>query len=300
MLEPAFAILEDRAVIAVTGEDRTAFLQGLVSNDVERAGPARAIYAAFLTAQGKYLHDFFIVGHADALLLDCEAARRDDLHKRLSMYRLRSKVAIEPRPDLLVAAVFGEGAADKLGLAGEPGSEERGAAVVFAGGVAFIDPRLAAASARALLPADSAAPALEKAGLAAAGPEDYDDMRLSLGLPDGSRDLIVGKSTLLENGFEELAGVDWDKGCFLGQELTARTRYRGLVKKRLVPVSIEGALPEPGTIIEQDGRVAGEMRSGRGAQGLALLRLEALERGSQPLTAGPARLTPQKPDWASF
>lgn len=300
MLEPAFAILEDRAVIAVTGEDRTAFLQGLVSNDVERAGPARAIYAAFLTAQGKYLHDFFIAGHADALLLDCEAARRDDLHKRLSMYRLRSKVAIEPRPDLLVAAVFGEGAADKLGLAGEPSSKERGAAVVFAGGVAFIDPRLAAASARALLPADSAAPALENAGLAAAGPEDYDDMRLSLGLPDGSRDLIVGKSTLLENGFEELAGVDWDKGCFLGQELTARTRYRGLVKKRLVPVSIEGALPEPGTIIEQDGRVAGEMRSGRGAQGLALLRLEALERGSQPLTAGPARLTPQKPDWASF
>ncbi|MCZ6861191.1 MAG: folate-binding protein, partial [Alphaproteobacteria bacterium] len=141
---------------------------------------------------------------------------------------------------------------------------------------------------------------LENVGLAAAKPEDYDDMRLSLGLPDGSRDLIVGKSTLLESGFEELAGVDWDKGCFLGQELTARTRYRGLVKKRLVPVSIEGALPEPGTIIEQDGREAGEMRSGRGKRGLALLRLDAIERENNPLTAGEARLTPQKPDWASF
>ncbi|MCZ6861452.1 MAG: folate-binding protein [Alphaproteobacteria bacterium] len=300
MPKPSFTILEDRAVIAVTGEDRTEFLQGLVSNDVERAGPARAIYAAFLTAQGKYLHDFFITGYQDAFLLDCEAARRDDLVQRLSMYRLRSKVAIEPRSDLCVAAVFGEGAAGKLGLGKEPSSKERGAAAAFDGGVAFIDPRLAAASARALLPADSAAQTLENVGLAAAKPEDYDDMRLSLGLPDGSRDLIVGRSTLLESGFEELAGVDWDKGCFLGQELTARTRYRGLVKKRLVPVSIEGALPEPGTIIEQDGREAGEMRSGRGARGLALLRLDALERDSEPLTAGQARLTPKKPDWASF
>ena len=300
MPKPSFTILEDRAVIAVTGVDRTAFLQGLVSNDVERAGPARAIYAAFLTAQGKYLHDFFIAEFGDAFLLDCEAARRDDLVQRLSMYRLRSKVAIEPRFDLCVAAVFGEGAASKLGLGKEPSSKDRGAAAAFADGVAFVDPRLAAASARVLLPADSAAPTLENAGLAAVKPEDYDDLRLSLGLPDGSRDLIVGKSTLLESGFEELAGVDWDKGCFLGQELTARTRYRGLVKKRLVPVSIEGALPEPGTIIEQDGREAGEMRSGRGARGLALLRLDAIERENNPLTAGEARLTPQKPDWASF
>ncbi len=295
MPKPCFAILEDRAVIAVTGEDRCAFLQGLVSNDVERVGPARAIHAAFLTAQGKYLHDFFISSDKDALLLDCEAARRDDLLRRLSMYRMRSKVAIEPRADLCVGAAFGAGAAGTLGL-----SEERGAAASFAGGVAFVDPRLAAGGARALLPADSAASALQSAGLAAAGPDDYDEMRLALGLPDGSRDMIVGKSTLLENGFDELAGIDWDKGCFLGQELTARTRYRGLVKKRLAPVSIEGALPEPGSIIMQGGREAGEMRSGRGARGLALLRLDALERSSEPLTVGEARLTPIKPDWASF
>lgn len=295
MPKPSFAILDDRALIAVTGEDRCAFLQGLVSNDVERAGPERAVYAAFLTAQGKYLHDFFIAAQDDALLLDCEAARRDDLLQRLSMYRMRSKVTIEARADLRVAAAFGEGAAGKLGL-----GEDRGEAKTWAGGVAFIDPRLAVAGVRAILPSDGAAQALEKAGLAPAKPEDYDDLRLSLGLPDGSRDLIVGKSTLLENGFEELAGVDWDKGCFLGQELTARMRYRGLIKKRLVPVTIDGALPEPGEIVKQDGREAGEMRSGRGKRGLALLRLKALGPGDAPLTAGETRLTPQKPDWASF
>lgn len=295
MPKPRFAILEDRAVIAVTGEDRCAFLQGLVSNDVERVGSARAIHAAFLTAQGKYLHDFFIAAQDDALLLDCEAARRNDLVQRLSMYRMRSKVTIEPRDELCVAAAFGEGAVGKLGL-----GEERGEAKTFADGVAFVDPRLAAAGARAIVPADGAATALEKAGLAAVKPEDYDDLRLSLGLPDGSRDLIVGKSTLLESGFEELAGIDWDKGCFLGQELTARTRYRGLVKKRLVPVSVDGALPKQGEIIHQNGREAGEMRSGRGTRGLALLRLEAIENDREPLTAGEARLIPSKPDWASF
>ena len=295
MPKPAFAILEDRAVIAVAGEDRTAFLQGLVSNDVERAGPECAIYAAFLTAQGKYLHDFFIAVQGDAFLIDCEAARRDDLLQRLSMYRMRSKVVVEPRPELCVAAVFGAGATEKLAL-----GSERGAAAEIASGLAFVDPRLAAIGARALLPVDSAAAALKERGLTPATPEAYEDARLPLGLPDGSRDLIVGKSILLENGFEELAGIDWDKGCFLGQELTARTRYRGLVKKRLVPVSVEGALPDPGTIIERDGREAGEMRSGRGAHGLALLRLEALENADEPLTAGDTRLAPQKPDWAAF
>ncbi|MHA1537045.1 MAG: CAF17-like 4Fe-4S cluster assembly/insertion protein YgfZ [Alphaproteobacteria bacterium] len=290
-----FTILEDRALVAVSGQDRVAFLQGLVSNDVERVGQERAIHAAFLTAQGKYLHDFFIAAPADEFLLDCEAARLDDLVQRLSMYRMRSKVSIEQRTDFCVAAAYGQGAAGKLGL-----GEERGEAAPFAGGIVFIDPRLAAGGARALLPRDSAAAALEDAGLAVAKPEDYEAMRLALGLPDGSRDLVVGKSTLLESGFDELAGVDWDKGCFLGQELTARTRYRGLVKKRLVPVAIEGPLPEPGSLIEQDGREAGEMRSGHGQLGLALLRLEALENTSEPLTSGDTNLTPQKPDWASF
>jgi folate-binding protein YgfZ len=277
MSEPRFAILESRAVLAVAGEDRVAFLQGLVSTDVAAVSETATIHTAFLTAQGKYLHDFFIAAHGDSFLLDCEAARAEDLKKRLSMYRLRSKVTIEARPDLAVAAVFGDGAVDKLGLA--------------------------AAGARAILPSETAEATLTEAGLAAGSAADYDRARLSLGLPDGSRDLVPEKSILLENGFDELNGVDWDKGCFLGQELTARTHYRGLVKKRLMPVEIDGPLPAPGTLVMLGDKEAGEMRSGTDGCGLALLRLEAVEKAAESkdaLTAGEARLTPKKPDWAAF
>jgi len=303
MSESAYAMLESRAALAVAGPDRVAFLQGLVSTDVAAVSETAAIHAAFLTAQGKYLHDFFIAALGDGFVLDCEAARAEDLKKRLSIYRLRSKVTIEARPDLAVAAAFGAGAAEALGLAGKAGAARR-----LGGGVAFVDPRLAEAGARAVLPADTAAATLKSAGLAAGGvaaggAAAYERLRLSLGLPDGSRDLVPEKSILLENGFDELNGVDWDKGCFLGQELTARTHYRGLVKKRLMPVEIDGPLPDPGAPVMLDGKEAGEMRSGADTLGLALLRLEAVERaarGDAALTAGEARLTPRKPGWAAF
>jgi len=298
MTQAVFAVLRDRAVLEVAGDDRVAFLQGLVSTDVETAGPGRALHAAFLTAQGKYLHDFFIAEFGGALVLDCEAARADDLRKRLSIYRLRAKATVEARPDLAVAAAFGEGALDALKLAAEPG-----AAAPLEGGVAFTDPRLAAAGARAILPAETAEAALAKAGLAQCEAAAYDRLRLELGLPDGSRDMVPEKSILLENGFEELNGVDWDKGCFLGQELTARTHYRGLVKKRLMPVAIDGEAPAPGTVVRLGDKEAGEMRSSADGLGLALLRLDAVEaaaRDGAPLTADAARLTPRKPDWAAY
>lgn len=298
MPHPVYAPLEARAVLSIAGEDRVAFLQGLVSNDVRQAAEGRAVYAALLTAQGKYLHDFFIVASGDALLLDAEAARLADLKKRLSIYRLRSKVTIEEARNLAVAAAFGTGVLELLDLPADPG-----AARVMNGGVAFTDPRLADAGARIILPRDALASALDRAGLTAALTSDYDRHRLALGLPDGSRDLVVEKSILLENGFDELHGVDWDKGCYLGQELTARTRYRGLIKKRLMPVTIDGQLPAPGAVIELDGKEAGEMRSGADGRGLALLRLDAVAKAAAsgaPLTAGAARLTPHKPDWAKL
>jgi folate-binding protein YgfZ len=136
--------------------------------------------------------------------------------------------------------------------------------------------------------------ALEGAGFAAAMLADYDALRIDHGVPDGSRDLEVERSPLLENGFDELHGIDWDKGCFMGQELTARTKYRALIKKRLLPVTIEGPAPEPGTQITAGGKDAGVLRSSVDGVGLALLRLEHLEA---PLLAGEARLTPRKPDW---
>ena len=293
---PRHTPLDARAVLAVTGEDRVAFLQGLVSNDVARVGPARAIHAAFLTAQGRFLHEFFIAGDGDALLLDGEAARLDDLRRRLSLYRLRAKVAIERRDALGVVALFGPGAASHAGLLGEAG-----AARPFAGGVAFVDPRLPGLGARAILPRDAIA-GLAASGFALAPFAEWDALRLSLGVPDGSRDLPVEKALLLENGFDELNGVDWKKGCYVGQELTARMKYRLLTKKRLTPVRIEGPIPAPGTPVMLGRDEAGVMRSALGGAGLALLRLETIEqaaREAKPLDCGEARLTPMTPAWAA-
>jgi folate-binding protein YgfZ len=291
MGQASFVVLQDRGVLAVSGPDRVAFLQGLVSNDVDRIAADRAVYAAFLTAQGKYLHDFIMAAAGEAIWLDCEAARLADLKRRLSIYRLRAKVAIDELPDLAVAAVFGDGACGALDLA-----EQAGAARPFAGGVALVDPRLAALGARVILPRETIGKTLAEAGFAAADFAAYDRHRLALGIPDGSRDLVIEKSILLESGFDELNGVDWAKGCYIGQELTARTKYRGLIKKRLFPVRIDGAVPAPGTILGLGGKEAGEMRSSRDAIGLALLRLDAVAEG-QPLSAGATTISPLCPDW---
>jgi folate-binding protein YgfZ len=292
----AFAELADRGVLRIAGKDRRAFLQGLVSNDINKVAPDRAIYAALLSAQGKYLHDFFVVEIGEAFFLDAEAVRLADLKRRLLLYKLRATVEIvDASAQFLVAALFGEDALPACGLPPEPGAAKR-----IGDGVLYVDSRLAALGARLLLPRDEALPmtAFSKSDSAA-----YDRLRLLLGVPDGSRDLAVDKAILLEAGFEELNGIDWQKGCYVGQELTARTKYRGLVKKRLVPVAIEGPLPVPGAPITLGARDAGEMRSGRNGIGIALLRLEALDQSlstGEPLASGETRLRPRKPDWASF
>jgi folate-binding protein YgfZ len=293
-----YAILEDRGVLALEGTDARAFLQGLVSNDVTKVSPSRAIHAALLTPQGKYLHDFFIAELAGMLLLDCEKARLADLKRRLGLYKLRAQVTLADRSDAFaVAALWGEGALAALAL-----PDEVGAARAFAGGVVFADPRLAFAGARAIAPREE----LRAAAAAGFGPSDagdYDRTRIGFGLPDGSRDLEIEKAILLENGFDDLNGIDWNKGCYMGQELTARTKYRGLVRKRLMPVAIEGEAPAFGAPVTLGDADAGEMRSSRNGIGLALLRLEKVEQAlaaGTPLSAGAARLVPRKPAWAKF
>ena len=164
------------------------------------------------------------------------------------------------------------------------------------GAVAFADPRLPELGLRVLAPAGQAASLLAARGATAAPFEAYDALRLRLGVPDGSRDLPVEKALLLENGFDELNGVDWNKGCYMGQELTARTKYRALIRKRLFPVKVEGVLPAPGTSIVDNGQEVGEMRSGSGSRGLAMLRLEAVKAG-HALQAGEARIVPERPAW---
>jgi hypothetical protein len=291
MSEARFALLDDRGILAVSGADRRMFLQGLVSNDVDKVDSTQARYAALLTAQGKYLHDFMMIEVGGAIWLEAEAPRLRDLKRRLSIYRLRAQAVLDERPELAVAAVFGEGARAAMGL-----SEEPGAAGPFASGVAFVDPRLVALGVRCVLPRADIRGALEGAGLAEAGFPAYDRLRLELGIPDGGRDLAPEKSILLEAGFDELNGVDWQKGCYIGQELTARTKYRGLIKRRLIPVEIKGPPPAPGTIVMADGHEVGEMRSSCDGVGLALLRIKTVVDGER-LEAGATTLVPSRPGW---
>src|SRR5690606_10967309 len=151
--------------------------------------PERAVYAALLTAQGRFLHDMFIAELDGALVLDCEVERRIDLLKRLTLYKLRAKVTLTDASDRLsVALLFGDDALTPLGLSAEPG-----AAGGFAGGTVYVDPRLAALGARAILPRESARQSLEQADFAAGSQESYDRLRIGLGVPDGSRDLPVEK-----------------------------------------------------------------------------------------------------------
>jgi len=282
----SFTLLPYRSVIAVSGDDRVAFLQGLISNDTTKVSPGHAVWAALLTPQGRFLNDMFVVdGGSDTLLLDTERERAAGLARKLAMYKLRSKVAVEDRSAKMdVAVVFGEGAA--AAATGALGNDKV---------IAFADPRLPELGVRVLTPAGEAAALLESHGCVPSTPDHYDELRLSLGVPDGSRDLPVEKALLLESGFDELHGVDWNKGCYMGQELTARTKYRGLVRKRLFPVKVEGPLPAPGTVIQRDGQEVGEIRSGAGNRALAMLRLEALT--GDTLMADQARIVPHKPAW---
>ena len=259
------AELPARGMIEVSGDDRVSFLQGLVSNDVGLAAPGQAIWAALLTPQGKYLADFFIFAEPERLLLDCEAALISGLVQKLSRFRLRAKVSLRDASAARSVDVGWDGAAPLPG--------------------ASADPRLAAAGWRAL-----AAPGPACTATAA----DWDAHRLALGLPDGSRDLEADKTVLLEAGFDELGGISWTKGCYMGQELTARTKYRGLLKRRLVPVAVDGPLPPPGTPVLHAGVEVGTMRSGHGARGLAVLRLDSL---AATLECGAAVLHPQPADW---
>lgn len=287
MIISVICALPGRGVIGVSGPEAREFLQRLISNDMNQLSPSRAIYAALLTPQGKYLFDFFIVQSEDGFLIDCEAERLADLARRLSLYKLRAKLAISDRSgDLRVVALLG---GEGLRLAQLP--PQPGAAAPWQGGVAYTDPRLAGIGARAIIPADASA------RIGAVSPDEYDKLRLQFGLPDGARDIAVEKMFLLEANFEELNGVDFKKGCYVGQELVSRMKHRNAVRKRIVPVKAHGAPPPPGMPILQAGREVGTLLSGRDGRALAYLRLQTLVNDASPLLAGGIELTPEIPEW---
>lgn len=279
-----FSLLPHRSVISVSDADRVEFLQGLISNDTRKVAPDRAIWAALLTPQGRFLNDMFVADAGnDAFFLETERERAPALAKKLKMYTLRSKVVVEDLAATLeVAAAFGDETSKAFGIEGA---------------VAFEDPRLGTLGVRVIAPVGQAATLLSARGFAEAPLASYDALRLPLGVPDGSRDLQVEKALLLENGFDELNGVDWKKGCYMGQELTARTKYRALIKKRLFPVKVEGTLPGPGTPVLRDGEEVGELRSGTGDRALAMLRLDAARSSGAALMAGDTRIVPEIPSW---
>ena len=295
MTDPRYAPLDDRGVIALAGAETLSFLQGLVTNDVEPAGEGRAVYAALLTPQGKYLHDFILVPSGDRILVDCERARLDDLKRRLTLYRLRARVTIEDASDsLAVFALFGDGAAVRAGLDDGPGGTRP-----FGDGVAWRDPRLANLGGRAILPRATGGVALKQAGFTAAPASDYHRLRVGLGVGEGGGELGADRTLALETGLDLLNGVSFTKGCYVGQEVTTRMHNRKLVRKRILPVAIEGPAPVPGTPIMLGVAEAGEIRAVRDGVGLALLRLDSVDEAAKgaALTVDGARVVPTPAEW---
>lgn len=287
----AWTELPNRAVVAITGAEAKDFLQGLLTNDVDRLTPGHALYAALLTPQGKLLIDMVLAQGPDAILIDVAGEHRGELMKRLTLYKLRAKVAFEDRSATLgVAAAWWEAARD-----GKTPAEMAGQAEAVAGGVLFHDPRLAALGARLIGPRAALASAFPKARPCT--PDDFVRHRLAQGVAEGAD--IAGERTYpLEANFEALNGVDFKKGCYVGQELTARMKHRAGLRKRVLPVNGAAALPDVGTPVTAGGRPIGELLACRDRRGLALLRLDHLAEAERaPLEAGAIAVTLEWPQW---
>lgn len=271
--------LTDRAVISLSGPEARDFLQNLVSNDVEKLTPGHGLYAALLSPQGKIGFDFLLVEGDGAILLDVAAQARDALLKKLKLYRLRAKVEIEARDQLGVYAA----------LAGHPHNRP----TPYAGSaVTFGDPRLDG-SRGAGLPARSIG-ALQEMPAGLPGPAAYHALRLELGVPEGS-DFGFEKIFALDGGLDELHAVSFDKGCYVGQELTARMKHRATSRKRPVLATAAGDLPPPSTAVTQGGDI-GEIIASHGARGFASVRLDKWD-AAQGAQAGGVPVTLTKPRW---
>jgi tRNA-modifying protein YgfZ len=263
------AMLEDRGVLSVSGADATTFLQGLLTNDVERLAPSEARYAALLTPQGKILFDMIVVrmvgGEEPSYLIDCTAAQAADLAKRLGFYKLRAKVAIANQSaERAVVAFWGN----------EPATGE---------GLVYADPRDPRLGWRAILPR----PIATAVGLEHVG--EYEGLRIAAGAPKGGLDFAYADAFPHDANFDLLHGVDFDKGCYVGQEVVSRMKHRGTARKRVARVKLAGPAPAPGTPVMDGELSVGALGSSSGREALALLRLDRAEEAKaagRPLSAG--------------
>lgn len=276
MTQTKIALLPDRSIVRVAGEDAEKLLQGIITNDMDLLASQPAIHAALLTPQGKILFEFFVVKAAGGFLLDAGREEADGLVKRLTMYKLRARVDIADQSAGHWVQAFW-GGSQRL-----PEKAEG----------AFTDPRLPALGWRSI--------ASEKANAAAsATTEDYHAHRISLGVPEGGKDYVLGDTFPHEANFDALSSVSFSKGCFVGQEVVSRMQHRGTMRKRIVIVEGDGPL-QPGTDIMAGPATIGTIGSVAGRQALALLRLdraqEAIDRGGQ-LTAGGATIAMRLPDY---
>ena len=255
------ARLDSRALIRVRGPDWRSFLQGLLTQDVESLAAGELRFGALLTPQGRLMFDLFILGEADGALLDAPADRREALIQRLSMYRLRAKVEIAA-DERNVSALFP--AADAPGF--------------------VPDPRLPALGLRGygVDPAPNATEA------------DYEAHRLSLGVP-ATADWGEEKTYPIDADFDLLNGIDFRKGCFVGQETTSRMKRRGQIRNRMLPIAFEGPPPAPGAEVLAGELRAGEVLSGIDGRAMALLRLDRIEGADLTVEGRPVRV--QKPAW---
>jgi tRNA-modifying protein YgfZ len=257
------ALLQDRGVLSVSGAEATGFLQGLLTNDVERLGPGDARYGGLLTPQGKILFDMIVVrtldGDDPSYLIDCAAAQAADLAKRLGFYKLRAKVAIaDVSADRAVAAFWGD----------ERPSVD---------GLLYADPRDPRLGWRAIVPRPAAA---------AVGLEhinEYEGLRIAVVAPKGGLDFAYADAFPHDANFDRLHGVDFDKGCYVGQEVVSRMKHRGTARKRVTRVKLAGPAPAPGTPV-MDGELAvGALGSSSGREALAMLRID---RAEEAMAAG--------------
>ncbi len=283
------ALLPDRGVVKVAGDGARSFLHGLVTADMLKLAPGEARFCALLTPQGKIIADFIVVEAPAAagggFFLDTPLALVATLVEKLNLYKLRAKVMIEDLSQTLgVLAAWDGGGTTKYGLC-------------------YADPRLPALGLRLMIPPHLAATAAAELGadLVAAG--DYDAHRIALGVPQGGVDFSYGDAFPHETDMDQLCGVDFSKGCYVGQEVVSRMEHRGTARTRAVPIRYDDAAPAAGTAITAGERQVGTMGSAAGGRGVALVRLdrvvEAMAQGGS-LTAGGVPIRLVRPDWARF
>jgi len=284
------AFLPDRGVVKITGETARDFLNGLITTDTTQLRPGLGRFGALLTPQGKITVDFLVTeapsGHGGGFLIDCPKVLAQALADKLGFYRLRAKVGIENLSDSHLSNGLGVLAAWDGDAALKPD-------------LTFTDPRNARLGLRILVPAELAPKAANLIGAELVDSSAYEAHRIAIGVPRGGLDFIYGDAFPHETNMDRLAGVDFDKGCYVGQEVVSRMQHRGTARTRTVRVLLEGAAPEPGTAVLAGEKSVGTMGSAADGHALALIRIdrasEALEAGL-PLTAGGLSIRIAEPD----